>query len=268
MGPRPRDPRSIQKVDRQRDAGSDLNDIEPRKSRDFEKMIGANKSTEFKVEEGKPLDWAVLMGTNERKALVKSGALRKDDPTYDEVKGIVSHCRKADKPGPEVAAYMGAMQYDELPPPKEPEDKELSFKKKISKLMQGLKQILENNAERQVKYVSFQQRCNMHIKDIEGILARRALATMAYAHGAENSPRLMPSPFSDFLRAFWAENPHRFPVNEADIVYLWQICDAGDTSLLSEMVFVQPYIERSSFGFEFTQKCWGRPREGFMRLRR
>ena len=50
-------------------------------------------------------------------------------------------------------------------------------------------------------------------------------------------------------------------------MYLWQICDAGDTALLSEMVFVQPYIERNTFGFEFTQKCWGTPREGVMRLR-
>lgn len=90
---------------------------------------------------------------------------------------------------------------------------------------------------------------------------------MAYAHGAESGPRLPPGPFSEFLRAFWAENPHRFPAAEKDVLYLWQVCDAGDTSLLSEMVFVQPYIERNAFGFEYTQNCWGRPREGYMKLR-
>ena len=50
-------------------------------------------------------------------------------------------------------------------------------------------------------------------------------------------------------------------------MHLWELCDAGDTALLSELLFVQPYIERNSFGFEFNQECWGRARDGLMRLR-
>ena len=88
MGPRPKDPASVQRVDRQRGAGSDANDVAPRKSRDFDRMVTANTSVNLKITEGKPLDWSALMGTNERKALVKSGALRKDDATYEEVRGI------------------------------------------------------------------------------------------------------------------------------------------------------------------------------------
>ena len=203
------DPNEEQRVDRHRMLGTTERDVSPRKSRDFDRMISPNTSVEFKVEEGKPLDWAVLMGTNERKVLIKSGALRKDDPTYEEVKDIIAHCRKADKPSPEVLALLPP-EDSQLPPPKDPEDSaEPSFKRKISKLMLGLKSILENNAERQVKYVSFKQRCNLHTKDLEGILARRALATMAYSHGAINSSHLDYQSFSAFLRAFWAENPHR-----------------------------------------------------------
>ena len=180
------------------------------------------------------------------------------------MKDIVSHCRGADKPSPAVMALLD----EDVQPPKDPEiTKELSFKKKISKLMLGLKTILEKNAEKQVKYVPFKQRCNLHTKDLEGILARRALATMAYSQGAEDSSNLPLPQFAVFLRSFWSENPHRFPIENEDIRHLWQICDAGDTALLSDLVFVQPYIECNSFGFEFTQQCWGRPREGVMRLR-
>ena len=102
--------------------------------------------------------------------MMRSGALKKEDPSYGEVQGIASHCRGTDKPPPEIIAIMG----DSIPPPKQPEDeKEHDFKKKISKLFVGLKQILENNAERQVKYVSFKQRCNMHTNDLATILARK-----------------------------------------------------------------------------------------------
>ncbi|GMH84733.1 hypothetical protein TrST_g13224 [Triparma strigata] len=265
FGARPKDPSTVQRVDRQRVAGTDPDDIIVRKSKDYERKISANKVTpDFTVESGKPLDWAVLMGTNERKNMMRSGALKKEDPSYREVQGIASHCRGADAPPPEIQALMG----DPIPPPKEPEDeKEHNFKKKISKLFVALKQILENNAERQVKYVSFKQRCNMHTKDLEAILARKALATMAYAHGAHNSPHLDGKSWSNFLRAFWGENPHRFPITETEVMHLWQICDAGDTALFSEMVYVAPYVERNVFGFEFNQNCWGKPREGFMRIR-
>jgi hypothetical protein len=273
--------------------------VSPRKSRDFDRMTSANTSVDFHVEKGKPVDWSILMGTNERKkgekipflhrttppllrfsiltdernpfsrfalliAAEEAGELTEDDPTYQEVRDIVSHCRGADKPSPAVMALLD----EELPPPKDPEiTQEPSFKKKVSKLMLGLKTILEQNAEKQVKYVPFKQRCNLHTKDLEGILARRALATMAYSQGAEDSSNLPLPQFATFLRAFWSENPHRFPFENEDIRYLWQICDAGDTALLSDLVFVQPYIECNSFGFEFTQQCWGRPREGVMRLR-
>ncbi|GMH79548.1 hypothetical protein TrLO_g6248 [Triparma laevis f. longispina] len=265
FGPRPTNPSNFQRVQRQRVAGTDPEDIIVRKSRDYERKISANKVTpDFTVEQGKPLDWAVLMGTNERKNMMRSGALKKEDPSYGEVQGIASHCRGKDKPPPEIIAIMG----DTIPPPKQPEDeKEHDFKKKISKLFVGLKQILENNAERQVKYVSFKQRCNMHTNDLATILARKALATMAYAHGAHNSPHLDGKSWSDFLRAFWGENPHRFPITETEVMHMWQICDAGDTALFGEMVYVQPYVERNVFGFEFTQNCWGKPREGFMRIR-
>ena len=40
---------------------------------------------------------------------------------------------------------------------------------------------------------------------------------------------------------------------------LWELCDAGDTALLSELIFVQPYIERNTFGFEFAQQVRKRP---------
>ena len=57
MGPPPADPFAIQRVDRHRDFGADLGDVSPRRSKDFDKMCGANTSVELKVEEGKPLDW-------------------------------------------------------------------------------------------------------------------------------------------------------------------------------------------------------------------
>jgi len=264
MGPRPKDPSTIQRVDRQRKLGTEVRAVSPRKSKDFERMTSANTSVEFTVEVGKPVDWSVLMGTNERKRAQKAGELTEDDPSYQEVKDIVSHCRGADMPPPAVMALLD----DLLPPPKDPEiTKELSFKRKISKLMLGLRHILEKNAEKQVKYVPFNQRCNMHTKDLECILARRALATMAYSQGAQESSNLPLPEFATFIRAFWGENPHRFPLDDIDTRYLWQVCDAGDTALFSDLVFVEPYIERNAFGFEFTQQCWGRPREGVMRLR-
>jgi hypothetical protein len=294
-----RAPRLEQRVDRQRDAGADLDEIAARRSKDYDKLIHANEgaAATLVIEDNKPMDWSVLMGTNDRKEKEKAGFLKKDDPTYDEVRQIASHCRGSDFPTPATLALLGDPA-SLLPPPKEPDsDDDPSFKKKISKLMQGLVVILENNAEKQVKYVhphphlhcgaaaassfscadshpspslryvSFKQRCNLHKKDLEGILARRALATMAYHYGAVNSPHLDSESFSSFLHAFWSENPHRFPVTEAEVIHLWQLCDAGDTALLSELAFVTPYIERNAFGFEFTQLCWGKPREGIMRLR-
>jgi len=216
--------------------------------------------------EGHPLDWSVLMGTEERKKKIINKEDVKIDPSYEEVKGIIAHCRGSDNPLKEVLALL-PKEIERLDPPLAPTDGSHNFKKRLSKLFIGLKIILESNAEKQVKYVTFKQRCNLHTKDLEGVLARRAIATMAYSFGAVNSSHLGKASFSDFLRSFWNDNPQQFPIYEGDILHLWELCDAGDTALLSEMVFVQPYIERNTFGFEFNQQCWGRPRDGLMRLR-
>ena len=48
MGPRPADPSTIQRVDRQRDIGSDARDISPKRSKDFDRMCSANRSVEVR----------------------------------------------------------------------------------------------------------------------------------------------------------------------------------------------------------------------------
>ena len=271
MGPPLPDPTLEMRVSRQRDVGVDEGEVIMRRSKDFDALCKANVDDEgnlkgnLVVEDNVALDWSILMGTNDRKIREEAGELRKNDPTFEEVMGIASHCRERDRPSKGTLAILKEAEL--LAPPVEPKGDEATFKKKVSKLMLGLMNVLESNAEKQVKYVSFEQRCNLHKKDLEGILARRAMATMAYRHGALNSPRLNEKKWLSFMRAFWSEFPHRFPVTDVEVQHMWAICDAGDTSLLAEMVFVNPYIERNSFGFEFTQTCWGRPREGIMRLR-
>lgn len=91
FGARPKDPSTVQRVDRQRVAGTDPDDIIVRKSKDYERKISANKVTpDFTVESGKPLDWAVLMGTNERKVsdeeLRKIGGSKYNNPIWRYVR--------------------------------------------------------------------------------------------------------------------------------------------------------------------------------------